>query len=299
MSNTLKAHLSLFLAQVIYALNYSIAKGLMPQNIQPLGLVLLRVSGGCLLFWLTSFFIKQEKIPNADIRKMILLAVFGVAINQAFFIYGLSLTKPINSAIIMISNPIVVMLFTLLALKEKITLQKVSGLFLGITGALILLLFRGNFEYGSDTITGDLFTLINSFSWAVFLVLAKPFIIKYHTVHVMKWTFFFGLFMIFPFGIGDLCAVDWLGLSSSVIFALIFVVVATTFLAYLINTYALKELSPSVTSTYIYYQPFLASFFAIIMGKDSISLIKIISALFIISGVYLVSRNSKKVMKNV
>ncbi len=290
MSNSIKAHVSLFLAQVIYALNYSIAKDLMPHYVKPLGLVLLRVGGACLLFWLSSLIIKPEKMPAKEIKKMTLLALFGVAINQGFFIYGLSLTKPINSAIIMISNPIVVILFTLIALKEKITFYKISGLALGVAGALTLLLFRGNFSLGSETITGDLFTLINSCSWAVFLVMAKPYMIKYHAVTVMKWLFLFGLFYIFPFGYADLQEVNWAQLKADVWLAIAFVIVATTFLAYLLNTYALKELSPSVASTYIYYQPFLATFFAVMLGKDQLTPIKIVSALFIITGVYLVSR---------
>jgi drug/metabolite transporter (DMT)-like permease len=69
-------------------------------------------------------------------------------------------------------------------------------------------------------------------------------------------------------------------------------VVATTFLAYLLNTYALKALSSSVVSMYIYFQPFLATLFAVILGKDSLTTIKIISAILIITGVYLVSRRS-------
>lgn len=289
MNKSLQAHISLFAAQIIYALNYSIAKDLMPTYIQPLGLVLLRIGGACLLFWTVSLFVKKEKLYKGDLGKMMLLAVFGVAVNQAFFIYGLSLTKPINSAIIMISNPIVVIVFTLIVLKERITVYKVSGLLLGIAGALVLLLFKGNFALGSETIAGDLMTLVNSVSWAVFVVMAKPYMQKYQTVTVMKWIFLFGFIYIFPFGFKDLSLVNWETFNGQVWFAVLFVVVATTFLAYLLNTYALKALSPSVVSMYIYFQPFLATIFAVILGKDHLTPIKVVSACFIIAGVYLVS----------
>ena len=193
MSPTTKAHISLFLAQVIYALNYSIAKDVMPVYIKPFALVMLRILGAFVLFWVLSFFLKPEKVEKADLKKIALLAIFGVVVNQAFFIYGLSLTKPINSAIIMISNPIAVMLFTIFMFKEKITVLKLTGLGLGIAGALTLLLFRGSFSFGSETIVGDMMTLVNSLSWGVFVVMAKPYMIKYHTVTVMKWVFLFGL----------------------------------------------------------------------------------------------------------
>lgn len=292
MSSSLKAHISLFLAQVIYALNYSIAKDLMPDHIKPLGLVMLRIIGACILFWTVAAFTKKESLAKGDLQKMMLLAIFGVAVNQAFFIYGLSLTKPINSAIIMISNPIAVMLFTIFVFKEKITALKLTGLAFGVIGALTLLLFKGSFALGSETIAGDLMTLVNSLSWAVFVVMAKPYMIKYHTVTVMKWIFLFGGIYMLPFGLPDLLEVQWQILSTDTILAMVFVVVATTFLAYLLNTYALKALSSSVVSMYIYFQPFLATIIAVMLGKDEITLIKVVSAVLIISGVYLASRKT-------
>ena len=71
---------------------------------------------------------------------------------------------------------------------------------------------------------------------------------------------------------------------------LFFVIFFTTFLAYLLNVYALKELSPSVVSAYIYLQPVLTAIIAVGTGNDSITLMKVVSALFIFAGVYFVSK---------
>lgn len=298
MNDSLKAHFSLFSAQLIYAMNYIIAKDLMPVHISPLALVFLRMSGACILFWLLSLFTAREKLDIGDLKKMAILALFGVFINQTFFIYGLNLTHPINSAIIMISNPIMVLVFTLIVFKEKITLLKISGLSLGIAGAMILLLFRGNFEFGSETIIGDAMTLINSASWAVFVVMAKPYMMKYQTVTVMKWVFLFGTIYMTPLGIYDIPHVKWHEMSANVWLAIAFVVIATTFFAYLLNTYALKALSSTVVSTYIYLQPFMTTIFAVFLGKDNLTPIKILAAFFIISGVYMVSFKKKTSITN-
>ncbi|HWY38764.1 MAG TPA: DMT family transporter, partial [Bacteroidia bacterium] len=172
MTDSLKAHLSLFAAQVIYALNYSIAKDLMPHYVGPGALVLLRVMGAGLLFWTVSFFTPAQKLEKNHYIKLILLAIFGVACNQLCFIFGLNLTHPINSAIIMTSNPIVVTIFTLVILKERITIAKAGGIALGISGALALLLAGGKgFSIDKTTAIGDTLTLINSCSWAVFVVM--------------------------------------------------------------------------------------------------------------------------------
>jgi drug/metabolite transporter (DMT)-like permease len=292
-SSSAKAHIALFSAQVIYALNYSLAKGLMPDFIGPFALVFLRIIGAAILFWILSLFLKTQKVEAKDMKRMLLLSVFGVLVNQIFFIWGLSHTTPINSSIIMISNPIMVFLFMLFVMKERITLLKTSGLALAITGAFLILRFRGNFQLGSETITGDLMTLINSASWAIFVVMAKPIMVKYNTVTSMKWMFLFGSVFIIPIGMHDVLQTQWQIFTPHAIFATVFVVVATTFLAYLLNLYGLQTLSPSVVSMYIYIQPFLASSFAILIGEDTLTPTKILSGILIICGLYLVNLKTK------
>lgn len=279
-------------------MNYSIAKDLMPNFLQPFALVFMRITGACILFWILSLFTKNEKVEKADLKKFLWLALFGVVINQVFFIWGLSLTKPINSAIIMISNPIMVFIFTLIVLKERVTIPKISGLLLAIGGAYIILRYRGNFELGSDTLAGDLMTLVNSASWAIFVVMSKPLYAKYSTVTVMKWLFLIGSVYILPIGGYDMVHINWSGFTSDAVFATAFVIVATTFLAYLLNIYGLQQLSPNVVSMYIYLQPFLASLFAISLGKDKLDLTKIIAGVFIIFGLYLVTIKQKKTVND-
>ncbi|HQQ94350.1 MAG TPA: DMT family transporter, partial [Bacteroidia bacterium] len=229
MTNSLKGHIALFFAQIVYALNYSIAKDLMPDFISPVALVFLRIVGACALFWLLSVFYRVQVVEKKDLFKMAWLACFGVVINQLFFIYGLSLTKPINSAIIMISNPVIVFVFTLLLLKERITFFKFSGLVLAIAGATTLLLFRGNFQFGSETLRGDFLTLINSTSWAIFVVLVKPVMLRYNTVTAMRWMFLFGTIYMIPIGLKDALSIQWAEFTPHAVFAVCFVVIATTF----------------------------------------------------------------------
>ena len=78
-------------------------------------------------------------------------------------------------------------------------------------------------------------------------------------------------------------------MPSNIYLKIVFVVVCTTFIAYLLNSLALKQLSPTTVSIYIYLQPILASIFAIFWGVDSLDTQKIIAALLIFLGVYLVS----------
>ncbi|MCW3103362.1 MAG: hypothetical protein JWO09_1802 [Bacteroidetes bacterium] len=298
MSKTLQAHLALLLVNLIYGANYSIAKQVMPVFVQPFAFVLMRVGGALVLFWIVSVLFVREKVDRKDFPRLALLAVFGVACNQLLFLKGLSITTPINASIIMISNPIVVLIIASVVLKERISLNKIAGIIFGIAGALLMLTFNKNFSFGSDTIAGDIMILINAISWACYVVLVKPLMSKYNTFTIVKWVFLFGFILVLPFGFSQFREVDWTNMPAGIWYDVIFVVVGTTFLAYVLNTYALRALSPSVVSIYIYLQPFLATLFAIYYyHNDTLDARKVLAALLIIIGVFLVSNPFAKPKK--
>ena len=82
---------------------------------------------------------------------------------------------------------------------------------------------------------------------------------------------------------------------------LAFVIIATTFLTYLFNIYALSHVSPSVNGSYIYLQPVLSfiivSIYAYTMEHkeyaQDINLVKILSCFLVILGVYTISKKPK------
>ncbi len=299
LSQKQKGHLALFFAQVIYAMNYSIAKDIVPNYLHPFSLTFLRIFGACLMFWSLTFILPpvKQSIERKDLKKIFYLSLFGIVINQVFFIWGLSITTPINSAIIMISNPIAVFILSLFITTgttetTSFSWKKMIGLSLGILGALTLILFKGNFSFGSDTWAGDVMTLCNSISWAIFLIYGKSMLQKYHTVAVMKWLFLFGTLLLLPFFFTNVLSENWQHIPMKIWLSIAFVVIATTFFAYLLNLYGLKLLSTSVVSMYIYIQPFLATIFAVLLGKDEINSTKILAGSFVLLGIYLV--NSKR-----
>jgi drug/metabolite transporter (DMT)-like permease len=293
MNGVLKAHLSLLTANLIYAATFTIAKWVTPEYIRPFGLVLLRGLGATPMFWIMGFLFVKEKTERKDIPKFALLSVFGVVINQLLFVKGLSITSPISAAIMMITTPILVLLIAGLLIKEKITPLKLAGVITGFAGAAMLMASSNHTSVNSDNATGDLLIFTNALSWGTYLVLVKPFMKKYHTITILRWVFLFGLLMVFPFGFRELSEVKWNEFTANTWFFTCFIVVAATFIAYLLNVYALKALSPSVVSAYIYLQPLLATVIALAAGSDRLNMAKIISAFLIFGGVYLVSRNRK------
>jgi drug/metabolite transporter (DMT)-like permease len=293
MSGNLKAHLAVLSANLIYGANYAIAKAVMPSYIQPFGFILVRVLAGTLLFFITGLFI-HEKIHPRDFKKLMLCGLFGVAINQLMFFAGLAATSPINASLIMTTNPIMVLLMAHFLISEKISRLKIAGIITGMAGAGLLIILKPVAAVQEATVKGDLYVLINSVSFAVFLVMIKPMMKKYHTVTMMKWVFLFGLIVVLPFGYEEALSARWHEMNISVWLCVIYVVIGTTFIAYLLNVIALRKLSPSVVSFYIYLQPVFATLFSIVAGNDSPRAVHLVSAVLIFTGVYLVSRQAKE-----
>ena len=213
------------------------------------------------------------------------------------FFEGLNLTTPINAAIVMTISPILVILLSFLIIKEAITFRKSLGILLGLMGASMLILNGSGIDFPYNHQTGNFFIFINASSYALYLVLVKPMMEKYHPITVMFYVFGFGLLYVLPFGFTNLVNVDWGAIPNTIYLEIVFVVVFTTFIAYLLNSIALKKLSPTIVSIYIYLQPILASLFAIFWGSDTLDGQKIIATILIFFGVYLVSVASLKARK--
>jgi drug/metabolite transporter (DMT)-like permease len=194
----------------------------------------------------------------------------------------------------MTANPILVLIMASILLHEKITPKKILGIIIGATGALLVILNSGKIDFSSGLFTGNLLVFFNSLSYGVYLVIIKPLMTKYSPITIIKWVFVFGLFIVFPFGISPVLEINWTAIPANIYYAIAFVVFATTFLAYLLNIFGLKRLSPTTVSIYIYSQPILASLVAIIAGKDHLTWLKIISTILVFTGVYLVSKRKNR-----
>jgi drug/metabolite transporter (DMT)-like permease len=294
------AHLSLVSAYLIFGVNFNIAKAVMPEHIKPLVLVMFRSVFTAALFWITSLFMPKEPVNRKDLLFLFGASFFGVVINQTLFIVGLSMTSPINSSIILSTNPIFAFVFAALILKERITLLKGTGLGLGLIGVLLLILQNGTPDMHSSTFIGDVFTLVNTVSWAFYSVIIKRMLEKYHPVTVMKWTFFFGMFTTIPVGYSQWKAMSFTSIPVVAWLEIGFVIVFATYLGYLLISFGLRRLSPTIVSTYSYTGPLIAAYLASLMGQDHINFIMIISALLIFAGVFVVSiqKNNTTILNN-
>ena len=294
MNNRTLALLAALIATIIYGINHTIAKDVMPTYVQPFGFIFLRVMGAALLFWCIAPFAPKQKIESKDWGRIIICAIMGMVINMLAFFKGLQLSTPINSAVLVTITPIIVVVLSALFIKEKITLQKGIGVLLGLAGALALILFGSEIRSDAPNIPlGNFLFVINATFYGSYLILVKKLISKYHPFVLLKWLFTFGVLVNLPITFSEVLEIKWSALPIDAIGAIVFVVLGTTFSTYLLNAFALTQLKASTIGAFVYIQPLVGVLFALFTGKDHLTSIKLFAMILVLAGVYLASKRPK------
>jgi len=289
------AHTALIFTNIFFAINLTAVKHLTnPQLVKPFGLNVVRIGVSMLLFWVLCLLQPLKiKIDKPDRMRLFLCSVAGIAVNQLFFIKGLSLTYPIHASLLLLTTPILIVFIAAWILKERLVILKIVGLALGISGALVLILAKDNAGNGDDVLLGDLFIIINAISYTIYFIIVKPLMLKYNPVVILTWLFTIAFFLVLPFGWTEFMQIPWKQYNVLDFTSMGLVVITGTFLAYLFNLYGIKILGASVAGSYIYTQPVFAALIAMLFLHEHLALYKIIAAVLIFSGVYMANKQFK------
>ena len=296
MSKRTLALIGATIVTIIYGVTFTIAKDVMPKYVDAYGFILMRVGGSTILFWLVWLFsrrskkIREEQIDRADFPRIIWAAFFGVALNMLAFFKGLSLTSPISASVIMVSTPMIVLVLSAIIIKERMRKRMVFGIILGLIGTAFLILYGKSVGNATNASLGNFLVFVNATSYGLYLVMVKKLMDKYNAFTFVKWIYLIGFVMVLPFGWNGFEAINWTLMPTDMYWKIGFVVVFSTFLTYLLNLLSMRELKPTTVAVFVYLQPVFATVFAISLGKDELTWVKIVSAVMIFTGVYLVTQ---------
>jgi len=285
-----KAHIAVLSTNLFFAINFSLVKFVSPALVKPYAINVLRAGISLILFWLlwmmsdTKPHIKRQHWP-----RFFLCGLTGIAINQTFFIKGLTYTSAIHASLLILLTPLLISIFAFWVLNEKFTIAKAIGIALGIGGAALLILSKEQSASATNYLLGDVLIVINAISYTIYFIIVKPLMAEYPPLHVVRWVFTFGFLMILPFGWNEFFAIPWEKLEWSHLVSLFFIVVAGTFLGYFFNIYGIQHLGAGVTGAYIYTQPVFAAIIAVIFFNEHLTASKIAAGVMIFIGVFLVS----------
>ena len=289
------AHLCLFCSGAFWGLMAPVGKDAMMHGIDDIDLVSFRVLGGAILFWLTSFFTKKEKVPVKDIFLFGAAGIFALVFNQCSYTIGLNMTSPSNSSIMTTSMPIFAMVLSFFILKEPITWKKLVGVLMGCVGAIIIITTSatsGNAKVGN--IWGDLLCMSAQLSFALYLALFKNLLSKYSLFTINKWMFTWATIVIWPFTIGHVGAIDFASVPMSTWWEAGYVIFFGTYLGYICMMIGQKTLRPTVVSVYNYVQPVVSVSVSVMASLAVFKGMQAFAALLIFSGVWLVVKSKSK-----
>lgn len=284
------AFLAAFGATAIYGINHTVAKGVMPDYVGAFGFIFLRTGGAALLFWISSFFVKSEKIAKQDWKPLITAAILGASINMLSFFKGLELSTPINSSILVTITPIIVVIFSSILLKEKIYFTKVLGIAMGLVGAIGLVIYGKEVRVDAPNIPlGNTLFIVNATAYGLYLIVIKKVMEKYQPITVLKWVFTIAFFVNLPITYTSFSQINW-EMPPSIIASVAFVILGTTYMTYLFNGFALTKLKASTVSSFVYVQPLIGIIAAILSGQDQLNFTKVAAGILVLSGVYFASK---------
>ena len=298
MKEKLKGHSAMFTANFLWGIMSPISKSIFFTGvISAFSLTNMRMIGAAVFFWIASLFMPREKVTRRDLLLLFAASLFGITLNQGFFVVGLSYTTPIDASVVASLTPIITMILAAFIQKEPMTGKKIIGVFMGLSGALMLILDGAEGMTGGlsgGRVMGDLFCLVAEISFAIYYVAFKDLINRYKPVTLMKWMFLFATVCCLPFGSPGIMSIPFATLDATVYLDLFFVIFGATFLSYMLVSVGQKRLRPTVVSMYNYIQPIVASLLAVWWGMDSFDLVKGFAILLVFLGVYVVTTSKSR-----
>ena len=287
-------HIALFGASAMWGLLSPVAKLLLSAGVfTPLAVNDLRLLGAMMLFWIASLFSPREKVPFSDLLRLFLASQLVIVINQGCFLWGLSMSSPVDASIISTAVPLLALILGVIFFNEILTGRKILGIAFGAGGAVLLILGGHSqsplVDGDNHALMGNLLVVLAETGYASYLVFYKDFLKKYSLVTIMKWMFTFGFITLLFFSWKDLLQTHWSNLNWKLWLELGYLIVFGTFVSYMLLVVGQKRVEPVVAGVYNYFQPLVAALVAVAWGLDSFNGIKVAAVGLVFAGVYLVS----------
>ena len=278
---------------LMWTFNYILGK-IALDHIDPLSLAAFRFESAALAMLALYFFAggQRTSVRRGDFWRIVMLAFFGVIVNQGGFTVGLNFTSSDHSAVIAAMAPVMVLLLACAMRLEKLTWGKALGMAISFTGIVALETERGAGSH-SPYLTGDVITLVSTVGYASYAVYAKKISRRYDPISMNTYLLVIAAIIVLPVAIRqavtvNLRGIGWVGWSG-VLYMAIFSSVA----AYTIFYWALRHMEASRVAVVSYFQLIAVILFAVPILGDLPTRHLLAGAALVLLGVYLAERTGK------
>jgi drug/metabolite transporter (DMT)-like permease len=263
----------LIAVQLLFGINYLAAKVVVGAA-APAVVALVRVFLAFVILLGAALVGRRRRPPRGDVLQLGFCALFGVVLNQALFLEGLSRTTVGHSSLICAQIPLFALLAAVVLRQERLTPRKAGSFAAGLAGVLILL-EADRFELRGEYVVGDLLTLANALSYGLYIALSRRVMARNDPLAATTVVFACGLVGMAIYGGPTLARggpAELAGLTGIALPALAFVVLGGTVATYFLNLWALKRTHASHVALYVFLQPLVAATLGILVLADPLTL---------------------------
>lgn len=287
-SGELRAHIALIGCNIVWACDYPFYNLLLGRYIAPMAMVCLSLVVAAALSWVPRIWERGEKIESSDWGIIILSALLMGVARKTLMMFGMSRTSPIDGSIIATVVPLIVLVVSVAAGIDSFTHRRVLGLFLGMAGAVAVVLSGGTMHHIESELLGNVMILTSGVVTALYMVFFKRLVAKYRITTLLRVIYTLSALVVLPFGWSSVAEVHFAGFDTHIWLAALFVLIVPTYLPNLLLNYSLRYVQPTISSTYSYIQPILAVALSVAMGLDRLQADTILFAVILFVGVWLV-----------
>lgn len=287
------------LATVIWSWNFIIARGL-HDAIPPVSLAFYRwlVAAIVLAPIALKKSIREYDVIKKNFKYIIITAFLGVTVFNTLIYLAGKTTEAINLSLIAISSPIFIVIFSLIVFNEKISLKKIAGIAITVTG-IVILLTKGEISVllNISFAQGDLWMLIAAMIFAVYSILVKKRPPALSRTTFLFSTFAIGLFLLIPFYILDLVSHPFPSFNLEITAAILYIGIFASVAAFFLWNRSIEIIGPSNAGLIYYTLPLFSTLWAIIFLNETAKALHFISMILILSGIIIAGDRDKKLTK--
>jgi drug/metabolite transporter (DMT)-like permease len=277
---------------LIWGANFSIVKASFAQ-IPPLAFTALRFGVAAVLL-LVILRLREGSIgiPRALVWRLIWLGFAGNTMYQILFINGLAITTAANTALLIATTPVLVLLIGRLFGIERLTRNTAFGIALAFTGITLVMLARGA-SVTQQTLTGDLLALAATLCWSIYTLGVRTVSANLSPLRITTWTMLTGTPGLILAGLPQLARTDWSRIDAAGWGGLLYASLLALVVAYLLWNTSVRRVGGSRTAVYACVTPLIATIVAWYMLGERLKPLQGVGAALIIGGVLLTQKKAK------